>query len=141
MSIPIIGDARDRVDGRAKVTGRARYAAEYNVDDLVHAVVVPSTIASGRIKSIDTTAALKAPGVLTVITYLNAPKLNQAPPQCGAPQPNSGNFAEPKLIPFSGPDIHYLGQQIAVVVAHTLEEATHAASLIRITYDETPPRR
>jgi len=140
MSIPIIGDARDRVDGRAKVTGGARYAAEYNMDDLVHAVVVPSTIASGRIKSIDTTAALKAPGVLAVITYLNAPKLNQAPPQGGAPQPNSGNFAEPKLIPFSGPDIHYVGQQIAVVVAHTLEEATHAASLIRITYDETPPR-
>ena len=163
MSIPIIGDARDRVDGRAKVTGGARYAAEYNLPDLAHAVVVPSTIASGRIKSIDASAALKAPGVLTVITYLNAPKLNQPPAQGGGqqqqqgqrpqqgqqqgqqqqqqgPPPNSGNFAEPKLIPFSSPDIHYLGQQIAVVVANTLEEATHAASLLRITYDETPPR-
>jgi len=134
MTIPNIGDARDRVDGRAKVTGSARYAAENNLEHLVHAVVVPSTIASGRINSIDAAAAMKAPGVLAVISHLNAPKVNlQGPPQ-------GGNFSEPRLIPFAGPDIHYVGQQIAVVVAETLEQATHAATLLRIAYEETTPK-
>ena len=137
MSIPSIGDPRDRVDGRAKVTGAARYAAENNLDNLVHAAVVPSTIASGRIKSIDASVAMKAPGVLAVISHLNAPKLDLGPSQSSQ---NSGNFSEPKLIPFSGPDIRYLGQQIAVVVAETLEQATHAATLLKIAYDEATPK-
>jgi xanthine dehydrogenase YagR molybdenum-binding subunit len=68
-----IGQPRDRVDGRQKVTGTARYAAENNLPDLVHAVVVSATIPSGTIQSIDTAAALKASGVLAVISHLNAP--------------------------------------------------------------------
>jgi xanthine dehydrogenase YagR molybdenum-binding subunit len=153
MTLPLIGEPRERVDGKVKVTGEARFAAETNMQGLVHAVVVPATIASGRIKSIDDTAAKKVPGVLAVITYLNAPKLN-APPtqggqpragqgasqQSGGPPPASGNYAEPHLLPFSGPEVHYLGQQIAIVVAETLEAATHAANLIRVKYDETPAR-
>ncbi|HEV7920357.1 MAG TPA: xanthine dehydrogenase family protein molybdopterin-binding subunit [Thermoanaerobaculia bacterium] len=145
MSIPKIGEGRDRVDGRPKVTGAARYAAEHNLDGIVHAVVVHSTIASGRIKSLDATAAKKAPGVLAVISYLNAQKIGLTPPpapgnQERQPQPNQGNYAEPKLIPLGGPEIQYLGQQIAVVVAERLEQATHAATLVKIAYDQTPPR-
>jgi xanthine dehydrogenase YagR molybdenum-binding subunit len=154
----MIGEARDRVDGRPKVTGEARYAAENNLDNLVHAVVVMSTIPAGTIKAIDTTAAKKAPGVLTVMSHLNAPKLNfpgsagggrnetggptRSPSGGGAAPggPPAGNYAEPKLIPFQGPAIHYTGQQIAVVVADTLEHATHAATLVKVTYDETAPR-
>lgn len=154
----MIGHERDRVDGRPKVTGEARYAAENNLQGLVHAVVVMSTIPAGTIKSIDTTAAKKAPGVLTVMSHLNAPKLNfpssagggrnetggptRSPSGGGATQggPPAGNFAEPRLIPFQSPAIHYTGQQIAVVVADTLEHATHAASLVKVTYENAAPR-
>jgi len=145
MTLPMIGKGRERVDGRVKVTGAARYAAENNAKGLVHAVVIPATIASGRIKSIDDAAAKKSPGVLAVISYLNAPKVNRPPAQgsgqsSGGPPPDSGNYAEPHLLPFADATIHYLGQQIAVVVAETLEQATHAANLVRITYDETPAK-
>lgn len=143
MSIPMVGDPRDRVDGRAKVTGGAKYATEYNLPGIVHAVVVPATIASGTITVIDASAAKKAPGVLAVISHLNAPKLNQPPTQ-GNPQqqqPGSmGNFAEPRLIPFSDNRVHYVGQQIAVVVADTIEHATHAAELLKVKYDEQQAR-
>jgi xanthine dehydrogenase YagR molybdenum-binding subunit len=140
MTIPLMGDPRDRVDGRAKVTGAARYAAENNPPGIVHAVVVSATIPSGTIRSIDTSAAKKAPGVIAVISHLNAPKLNPPPAQQqGGGQP-SGNFAEPHLIPFSDATVHYAGQQIAMVVAETLEQATHAAELVRVAYDAKPAR-
>ena len=138
----MIGEGRDRVDGRAKVTGHARFAAENNLPGLVHAVVVASSIPSGTIKSIDTAAAKKAPGVIAVLSHLNAPKLNPAPAQSaggGGGQP-SGNFAEPHHIPFSDASVHYVGQQIAVVVADTLEHATHGAELVKIAYDVAPAR-
>src|SRR3954453_22925542 len=110
----MIGNPRDRVDGRVKVTGAARYAAENNVKALVHAVVVASTIPSGRIKSIDDAAAKKSPGVLAIVTYQNAPQVTQPPAQptgqserggqgrnggqhAGVPPPDSGNYAEPHL--------------------------------------------
>jgi xanthine dehydrogenase YagR molybdenum-binding subunit len=146
VNLPMIGKPRDRVDARVKVTGAARYAAENNMKGLVHAVVVASTIPSGRIKSIDDAAAKKSPGVLAVITYLNVPRLNQPPAQptggqqSGGPPPDSGNYAEPHLLPFADANIHYVGQQIAVVVAETLEQATHAANLVRVTYDELPSK-
>ncbi|HEV8435368.1 MAG TPA: xanthine dehydrogenase family protein molybdopterin-binding subunit [Thermoanaerobaculia bacterium] len=130
MSIPMIGDPRDRVDGRAKVTGSAKYAAEYNVPGIVHAVVVPATIASGTISAIDTAEAKKATGVIAIISHLNAPKVD----------PQGGNFAEPHLIPFTDNSVHYVGQQIVVVVADTLEHATHAAELVKVKYSEQPAR-
>jgi xanthine dehydrogenase YagR molybdenum-binding subunit len=139
----MIGEARDRVDGNPKVTGTARYAAENNPPEVVHAVVVMSTIAAGTIKAIDFAAAKAAPGVLAVMSHLNAPKLNFPPAGASRSEtgpPPTGNFAEPRLIPFRGASIHYLGQQIAVVVADTLEHATHAAALVRVTYDEKPAR-
>src|SRR2546429_380856 len=70
-----VGAPLDRVDGRLKVTGGARYSAEFPTANLAHAVIVTSTVATGRIASIDTSAAEKAPGVVRVMTHLNAPKL------------------------------------------------------------------
>lgn len=131
MSIPSIGEGLDRVDGRAKVRGEARYAAENNLKDIVHAVVVPATVPAGRITRIDTTAAQNARGVLAVLTHVNAPRLE---PPSGL---QGGNLAEPRNVPLQSDAIHYLGQQIAVVVAETLEQAQHAASLVRASY-ETP---
>src|SRR5438093_9200950 len=70
-----LGKPTSRVDGRAKVTGAAQYAAEYQVADLVHGFVVSSTIARGRITRIDPAEALALPGVLQVFTHENAPRL------------------------------------------------------------------
>ncbi len=126
----MIGEGRDRVDGRAKVTGGARYAAENNLDGIVHAVVVPAIIPSGTIKAINTATAKNAPGVIAVLSHLNAPKLNAL---------QSGNFAE-HFVPFSDATVHYVGQQIAVVVADTLEHATHGAELVYVTYEAAPAR-
>src|SRR5204863_6151400 len=71
--------ALSRVDGRQKVTGGARYAAEFDVPNVAHGSIARSTIASGRITAIDSTAAEKAPGVIAVLTHLNAPKLPYRP--------------------------------------------------------------
>jgi len=131
---PNIGHGVDRVDGRAKVTGVARFAAENNEKNLVYAVLVPSTIASGKINSIDTAAAEKAPGVLAVWTHLNVPKITKAQTFM------TGGAAGENRMPFEGPEIHYAGQHIAMVIAGTLEQATAGAMLVRTTYDAKTPR-
>jgi len=129
-----IGQPVDRVDGRAKVTGTARFAAEHNDKNMAYAVVVPATIASGTIKSIDTAAASKMPGVLAIFTHLNAPKLKDASTFA------KGGAAGESRMPLSGAEVYYAGQHIAMVVATTFEQATHAAMLVRATYDAKPPR-
>src|SRR3954463_7082538 len=81
MNMPVdtrqgpVGKPIDRVDGRLKVTGQARYAAEAQVENVAHAVLVVSTVAKGRVTSLDTGAAEKAPGVLAVLTHRNADRL------------------------------------------------------------------
>ncbi len=133
--IPTIGEPHDRVDGRQKVTGEARYAAEYNLPNLAYAVLVTSTIPAGSIAAIDAAAAKSAPGVISVISHLNATKLSDT----GGQQQNS-NAAEHYHMPFSDDSVHYLGQAVAAVVADTFEHATHAAGLVRVTYRPTPAR-
>src|SRR4051794_5063080 len=79
MSEPVksIGQALSRVDGFLKVTGAATYATDYKLKNIAYAVIFKSTIAAGRISSMDTSDAEKAAGVLAVITHKNAPKLNE----------------------------------------------------------------
>ena len=74
MTRPLVGTGIDRVDGRKKVTGTATYAAEVQVANVAHAVIVGSTIGRGRITAIDTRAAEAAPGVVAVVTHQNAPR-------------------------------------------------------------------
>jgi xanthine dehydrogenase YagR molybdenum-binding subunit len=130
----VTGKPINRVDGRLKVMGAAQYAAEFPLDNIAHAVVIQSTIAKGRIQDIDVSAAETSPGVLTVITHRNAPKLNDF--ASGALV--KGKPGE-KLVPLQSDEIHYDGQHIGVVVAETLEQAKYAASLIRVTYSEQKP--
>jgi xanthine dehydrogenase YagR molybdenum-binding subunit len=128
-----VGKPIDRVDGRLKVTGGARYSAEIPVENPAYAVSIGSAIACGRIKSIDTRAAEQSPGVLSILTHLNAPKLRPVPTLFGG-----GAAAENRLV-LQEAVVHHVGQHIGVVIADTLENATHAASLVRIDYDvETP---
>ncbi len=120
-----IGDPIPRVDSVAKVTGRARFAAEFPVSGLAYASLVMSTIPSGRVARMDTTEAERAPGVLAVITPDNALRLN-------AP--------ERRLTVLQDDRVFYQNQPIAVVVAATLEQARHAASLVRPHYESVPAK-
>src|ERR1700722_2949370 len=125
-----IGDPLNRVDGRLKVTGGAKYSGEYKLPGLVYGVLVPATIANGTVAAMDTRAALRAPGVLAVITPFNAPKVPGYQP--GAARAVRG------LKLFNDNQVHFNGQPIALVVAETFERATYAATLIRTTYQAQP---
>jgi xanthine dehydrogenase YagR molybdenum-binding subunit len=121
-----------RVDGKLKVTGAAKYSAEFQLPDLKYAVLVSSTVTKGRIKSIDTKAAASAPGVLLVVSHVNAIR----PP--GYPADNE-HPTEPSTIgqphrPFYNDRIYFNGQPVAMVVADTFERATYAAALVKLEY-------
>lgn len=131
----IVGKPVNRVDGRLKVTGGAKYVADVPLAGMVHAVLVGSTIAKGRIRSMDTKAAESAPGVLTVITHQNAPKLyypNPIPPEFNTIRPDAVRVLD-------SPEIYYWGQWVGVVVADTLEQAEDAASLVEVDYEVEQP--
>jgi xanthine dehydrogenase YagR molybdenum-binding subunit len=119
-------DGLSRVDGRLKVTGAAKYSAEYTVKGITYGVMVGSTITNGSIKTLDTKAAERAPGVLAVITYLNCPVI---PGYHSDNQPAKG-----PLKIFIDDKIYFNGQPIALVVADTFERALFAASLVKAEY-------
>ena len=125
-----------RYDGVAKVTGKAKYAAEFRVPnvsirDMTYAYMVQSTIPNGSIISIDSSAADHASGVLAVITPFNAPKL---------PKPKAQPPASRTISTLQDTTVSYNGQPIAVVVARTLNEARHAATLLKIKYQQQPAK-
>src|SRR5437764_1049588 len=127
-----VGTPMSRVDGRLKVTGGARYAAEFEVKDVAYGALVLSTVARGRVTKIDIAAAEKAPGVLAVITHRNAGKVVLPEKAKALVDPKVGR----PLQPLQDDHVHYHGQPVAVVVADTFERATHAATLVRATYHE-----
>jgi xanthine dehydrogenase YagR molybdenum-binding subunit len=124
-----------RYEGIGKVTGKAKYVAEfegpYNRADLCYAYLVQSTIPSGTVTAIDNKAAMRAPGVVTILTPFNAPKLNPGPPQPPARR---------NLSLLQDNEVHYNGQPIAVVVAKTLDQARAAARMLKISYAATPAK-
>jgi xanthine dehydrogenase YagR molybdenum-binding subunit len=128
---PVTGAAIDRADGPLKVRGAARFAAEFDAPRLAHAVLVRSTIPSGAITSIDTSAAEKSPGVALVLTARNAIRLDQGKPD--PPVSRALSLLQDEVV-------HYNGEPIAVVVADTLEQARAAAALVRARYREEPAR-
>ena len=130
---PVIGQPIDRVDGPLKVTGGARFAAEFDQPGLSFAVMVQSTVSRGRIRRIDRARAERTPGVVAVLTHENAPAL----PQKGreAIDPPAGRA----LSLLQEDVVHYNGQPIAVVIADTFEHATEAAGLLRVLYEPQPP--
>lgn len=130
-----VGQPIDRVDGRLKVTGAATYSAEYYPQGVLHGVLVLSSITKGRIKSINTLIAQKAPGVVKIMTYQNAPQLHF--PQSS--EPGGGKFAEKDLLPLQSDRIFYGGQIIAVLMAATLEQAEQAARLVTVDYEQAVP--
>lgn len=126
----VVGLPVDRVDGRAKVTGGAKYTADTPISGVLHGFLVLSTIARGQITAIDTRAAKATPGVVEVYTHLNAPRLNLIPSL-----PYSKGFN-----PMQDATIHHDGQPVAYVVARTLEQAQHAATLVDVRYEHETPK-
>jgi xanthine dehydrogenase YagR molybdenum-binding subunit len=128
----VTGGAVSRVDGRAKVTGDARYAAEYAAPDQLYGVVVSGTIAKGRILDIDIEEAMLQGGVVEVMSHLNRPKVRSfdiAYKDMTAP-------AGSPFRPLFNDRVLYSGQPVALVLAETFEAARRAAALVRIRYEE-----
>lgn len=121
----------DRVDGKAKVTGQAKFSAEFDMPGLAYGVIVGSNITKGTITAIDTKAAEKAPGVLGVITHLTIAK----PPGYISADPSKPAAVRGLKI-FDDNVIHFNGQPIALVMADSFERATYAASLIKAQYNK-----
>ena len=127
-----IGTPTSRIDGRAKVTGAAKYAAEYNTRGLAHAAVVTSSIAKGRIKHIDASEALRVAGVLAVLTHENRPRMAKSDDAYKDEVAPEGS----PFRPLYDDKILFNNQPIALVVAEEWEIAHFAASLVRVDYDE-----
>jgi xanthine dehydrogenase YagR molybdenum-binding subunit len=131
-TVTYIGTATSRVDGCAKVTGAAKYAAEFNSTGLVHGSVVASTIPRGRIGRIDASEALRVAGVLAVLTHENRPAMarksaaykDEVAPEEGDP-----------FRPLYDDKIMFSGQPIALVLAEEWEIARFAATLVRVDYE------
>jgi xanthine dehydrogenase YagR molybdenum-binding subunit len=122
----ITGQPIDRVDGRQKVTGTAPYAAEFQIPNVAHAVLVQSTIGAGSIEGFDLQIAQGMPGVLAIITPDTIERLGR---KGGVPQAISAPLLQDNVVEFNG-------QHVAIVVATTLERAQAAAAAVKITYKE-----
>ncbi|MFD4631047.1 xanthine dehydrogenase family protein molybdopterin-binding subunit [Streptomyces sp. NPDC058284] len=126
-----VGTAHSRVEGREKVTGAARYAGEIPFADLAHGWLVLSTIARGRVHSVDDAAVLAMPGVLAVLHHGNAPRVDaDYVGMLGKPDPLIGLFQHDR-VPF-------VGWPVALVVAETSEQARAAADALVVQYDQEP---
>ena len=129
-----IGSAINRVDGLEKVTGTAKYAAEYALPGMVYGVVVSAAIAKGSIAAIDDAAARSVPGVVEVLTHENRPHIAWR-------DSNYSDEVAPPGSPFRAlgdATIRFSGQPVAVVLAETFEAARYAAGLLAITYETEP---
>ncbi|MFF7969808.1 molybdopterin cofactor-binding domain-containing protein [Streptomyces sp. NPDC007905] len=127
-----VGTAHTRVEGRDKVTGAARYAAEVPFTDLAHGWLVLSTVARGRIRAIDTDPALAMPGVLAVLDHRNAPRVTTD--YTGL----LGTSPDPTCAVFQHDRVPHLGWPVALVVAETSEQAREAAEALVVHYEQEP---
>ncbi|MEU3175009.1 xanthine dehydrogenase family protein molybdopterin-binding subunit [Streptomyces sp. NPDC007000] len=127
-----VGTAHTRVEGRDKVTGAARYAGEIPFTGLAHGWLVLSTVARGRIGSVETVPVLAMPGVLTVLHHGNAPRLHlDYVGLLGVPP-------DPTAAVFQNDRIPHAGWPVALVVAETSEQAREAAEALVVTYEQEP---
>jgi len=126
-TLPVVGRARKRIDGPLKVSGTARYAADFDFPTLLYAVPVCATIANGRVASIDTSAAAAMPGVRKIYTHENIGTLYQV-------SKTSKAMVDEKRPPLSDDTIRYYGQYVALAVADTYEHAVAAARAVKVHY-------
>ncbi len=121
--VKTIGEAISRIDGFLKVTGTANYAMDFPVANAAHGYLFKSETAAGKILDIDTSAAEKAEGVISVITHKNTLKVTVSRALRGGAILQDAN-------------IEYFGENIGVVIAETFEQARRAADLVKVTYEK-----
>src|SRR5438552_17942279 len=134
MSATVIGQPLHSINGSLKVTGGATDAAEFPRPKLAYGALIQSAIANGRVAKIDISAAKSAPGVIGILTRENAAHFRPYPDdlsRAGAPGESR--------VPLQDDNIYFAGQHLGVVVAETFEQATYAASLVQVTYQQQPP--
>lgn len=123
-----IGQARPRIEGRDKVTGRARYSGDFAARGMLHGVLVGAPVAAGRVVDIDSAAALAHPGVVRVLTRADMPKF-------GAIEPPAAVLN----LPLQTDEIRHEGEPVAIVLGETLEAAEEGAALVGVRVDAAPP--
>src|SRR6266704_5058310 len=124
-----VGRSLPRLEAREKVTGRAEYTHNLRLPGMLHGKVFRSTVAHGRIKSIDTSAARAVPGVYRVVTSQDVRKV--------IPHPYYGPaFHDQPILAID--KVHYVGEPVAVVMAADPHVAEEAAQLIVAEYEELP---
>ncbi|MEV0221761.1 xanthine dehydrogenase family protein molybdopterin-binding subunit [Streptomyces sp. NPDC050704] len=127
-----VGTAHTRVEGRDKITGTARYSGDIPFTELAHGWLVLSTVARGRIRSVEDAPVLGMPGVLTVLHHQNAPRVDSDYiGMLGAPP-------DPTVALFQHDRVPFAGWPVALVVAETSEQAREAAEALVVTYEEEP---
>ncbi|WBV53682.1 xanthine dehydrogenase family protein molybdopterin-binding subunit [Chryseobacterium gambrini] len=129
---PSVGQSINRLEGHLKVTGQAKYAAEYDAPDLLYGYIVNSSITKGKIKTIDTSEIKKLEGVIEVFTHENKPSTAWFDFQYADMDAPPGTVFKP----LKDNIIRYNGQPIALVVAETFEMARYAAAKIKVVYEE-----
>ncbi len=125
----IIGRPTPRIDGPLKTSGTAQYAADFHFENMAHAMPVVASVANGRIRTLDTSAAEKMPGVLLILHHGNIGPLYRT-----VPGDDNATNSEVRSA-FEDDVVRHWGQYIAVVVAETLEQATAAAAAVHAEYD------
>src|ERR671919_366094 len=129
-----IGRNTPRVDGPSKVAGKAQYTSDFHFPGMLYAVPVEATIANGRIRKLDTSAAEKMPGVRAIFHRENIGKIFRS-----VPEPGFEGICEERRPAFADDVVRYYGQYVALAVADTFEAAKAAADAVRVTYDKKTP--
>lgn len=130
-----VGKSLVRVSGREKVTGSATFTAEWPIENLLHCVAVPATVAHGTIDSLDTSEAASMPGVRLIITPENVPKIKQV--RSGSETSFKTSLSS-QLYPASETEVFFAGQYVAAVVAESFESARDAALAVKVNYQTKP---
>src|SRR5882724_10984246 len=134
MSAAVTGQPVTRLDGRPKVTGAAMYAAEFERPKISYGALIQSDIANGRVAKVDISSARSAGGVIGILTRENAPHFRAHPDDLRKPGAPGESH-----VPLQDDNIYWAGQHLGLVVAETFEDATYAASLVRVTYQAQAP--
>ena len=130
----IIGAAVPRIDGPLKVSGNAKYTADFYFPEMVYAVPVCSTVAKGRITRLDTSDAEKMPGVVAILHRENIGRLYRS-----ARELTFSAYLDERRPPFEDDVIYYNGQYVALAVAETFEQAQAAAAAVQVVYSAEKP--
>src|SRR6266436_847946 len=128
-----VGQSFTRREGVVKVTGAAKYAADQHPPGMLYAVLAVSSIARGRVASLDVAAAKAHPGIVEVITPANRPPLAQDPDE-------RADLFTFRLDLLQSDRVRYANQPIAIVIAETLEAATEGTALLSPRYEIEPVR-